>query len=125
MRRWLPSGLKLLKNNPEDPDAYFALAQTYEWSDMHDKAIATYKRADELNPESTVILTPLAKLYTDADPEKAKVLYKRLIELTDDLGYRFQKQSLLIEVYKKLGELDTAIAELRDLVGAATEEFET
>ena len=113
-----------VENNPEDPDAYFALAQTYEWSDMHDKAIAAYKRADELNPESTVILTPLAKLYTDADPEKAKVLYKRLIELTDDLGDRFQKQSLLIEVYKKLDELDTAIAELRDLVGAATEEFE-
>ena len=113
-----------VENNPKDPDAYFALAQTYEWSNMHDKAIAAYKRADELNPDSTVILTPLAKLYTDADPEKAKILYKRLIELTDDLGDRFQKQSLLIEVYKKLDELDTAIAELRDLVGAATEEFE-
>ena len=116
--------VQAVKDNPEDPDAHFALAQTYEWSDMHDKAIAAYKRADELNPDSTVILTPLAKLYADADPEKAKVLYKRLIELTDDLGDRFQKQSLLIEVYKKLGELDTAIAELRDLVGAATEEFE-
>ena len=113
-----------VKDNPEDPDAHFALAQTYEWSDMHDKAIAAYERADELNPDSTVILAPLAKLYTDADPEKAKVLYRRLIELVDEPSDRIQKQSLLIEVYKKLGELDTAIAELRDFVGAATEKFE-
>ena len=112
------------ENNPEDPDAHFALAQTYEWNDMHDKAIAAYERADELNPDSTVILTPLAKLYTDAAPEKAKALYKRLIELVDEPSDRFQKQSLLIEVYEKLDELDTAIAELRDLAGKATEKFE-
>ena len=113
-----------VENNLEDPDAHFALAQTYEWSDMHDKAIAAYERADQLNPDSTVILAPLAKLYTDADPEKAKALYKRLIELVDEPSDRIQKQSLLIEVYKKLGELDTAITELRDSAGAATEKFE-
>ena len=116
--------VQAVKDNPEDPDAHFALAQTYEWSDMHDKAIAAYKRADELNPDSTVILTPLAKLYTDADPEQAKILYKRLIELVDEPSDRLQKRWLLIEVYKKLGELDTAIAELRDVVGTATEKFE-
>ena len=113
-----------VENNPDNPDAHFALAQTYEWSDMHDKAIAAYERADELNSDSTLILTPLAKLYTDADPEKAKILYKRLIEIVDEPSDRLQKRGLLIEVYKKLGELDTAIAELRDFVGTATEEFE-
>lgn len=113
-----------VENNPEDPDAHFALAQSYEWTDMPDKAIAAYERANELNPDSTVILEPLAKLYTDASPEKAKALYKRLIELVDEPSDRLQKRWLLIEAYKKLGELDTAIAELRDFVGAATEEFE-
>ena len=113
-----------VENNPEDPDVHFALAQSYEWSDMHDKAIAAYEQADELNPDSTVILAPLAKLYTDANPEKAKVLYKRLIELVDEPSDRLQKRWLLIEVYKKLDERDTAIAELRDFVGTATEEFE-
>ena len=113
-----------VENNPEDPDAHFALAQTYEWSDMHDKAIAAYERADQLNPDSTVILAPLAKLYTDADLEKAKVLYKRLIELIDEPSDRIQKRWLLIDVYKKLGELDTAIAELRGFAGAAKEKFE-
>ena len=113
-----------VENNPEDPDALFALAQTYEWNDMHDKAIAAYERANQLNPDSTVILAPLAKLYTETAPEKAKVLYKHLIELADEPSDRFQKWWLLIEVYKKLGELDTAVAELRDFAGPATEEFE-
>ena len=113
-----------VENNPEDPDVHFALAQAYEWSDMRDKAIAAYELADELNPDSTVILTPLAKLYTDTSPEKAKVLYKRLIELADEPSNRFQMQSLLIGVYKQLDELETAIAELRDFAGTATEKFE-
>ena len=115
---------QVVKDNPEDPDAHFALAQAYELGDMHDKAIAAYERADELNPNSTVILDPLAKLYTDADPEQAKVLYKRLLELIDQPSDRVQKRQLLTGVYKKLGEPDTAIAELRDLVRTATEKFE-
>ena len=113
-----------VEDKPDDPDAHFALAQSYEWGDMRDKAIAVYERANELNPDSTVILEPLAKLYTDTAPEKAKVLYKRLVELIDDPHDRSHKRRLLVEVYKELGELDTAIAELRDLVGTATEKVE-
>ena len=113
-----------VEDKPEDPDAHFALAQSYEWTDMRDKAIAVYERANELNPDSTVILAPLAKLYAETAPEKAKVLYKRLIELIDDPRDRIQKRRLLVGVYKKLGEIDTAVAELRDLVGASTEKVE-
>ena len=113
-----------VEDNPEDPDAHFALAQTYEWSDMRDKAIAVYERANELNPDSTVILAPLAKLYADTDPDKAKSVYKHLIELIDDPHDRIQKRRQSIEVYKKLGELDTVVAELRDSAVAATEKSE-
>ena len=116
--------IQAIKDKPEDPDAHFALAQSYEWNDMQHKAIAAYERADELNPDSTVILAPLAKLYAETAPEKAKALYKRFIELADDPNDRIQKRRLLIDIYKKLGELDTAIAELRDLAGAATEKVE-
>ena len=113
-----------VEDKPDDPDAHFALAQSYEWSDMRDKAIAVYERANELNPDSPVILAPLAKLYAETAPEKAKVLYKRLIELIDDPNDRIRKQRLLIEIYKKLGELDNAVAELRELAGTATEKVE-
>ncbi len=113
-----------VEDKPDDPDAHFALAQSYEWSDMRDKAIAIYERANELNPDSPVILAPLAKLYAETTPEKAKVLYKRLIELIDDPNDRIRKRQLLIEIYKKLGEPDTAVAELRELAGTATEKVE-
>ena len=113
-----------VEDAPDDPDAHFALAQSYEWSDMRDKAIAVYERANELNPDSPVILAPLAKLYAETAPDKAKVLYKRLIELIDDPNDRIRKRRLLIEIYKKLGELDAAVAELRDLAGTATEKVE-
>ncbi len=113
-----------VENNPEDPDTHFALAQTYEWNDMIDEAIAAYERAGELKPDSTAILEPLAKLYIDAAPEKAITLYKRLIELAGEANDRTRKRRSLIEVYKKLGDLDIAIAELRDFAKAATEESE-
>lgn len=113
-----------VEDTSDDPDAHFALAQSYEWSDMRAKAIAVYERANELNPDSPVILAPLAKLYAETAPDKAKVLYKRLIELIDDPNDRIRKRHLLIEIYKKLGELDTAVAELHDLAGTATEKVE-
>ena len=120
----IPEKLQQVAENPDDPDAQLALAQAYEWGDQVDQAIAAYKRAYKLQPDSAVILEPLAKLYADVDPQKAKALYKRLIELTDMSNDRIQKRRVLIELYKKLGEFDTAIAELRDFVGTATEESE-
>ena len=120
----IPEKLQQVAENPDDPDAHLALAQAYEWSDQVDQAIAAYERADELHPDSAVILGPLAKLYADVDPQKAKVLYKRLTELTDMPNDRIQKRRVLIQLYKKLGEFDTAIAELRDFAGTTTEESE-
>jgi tetratricopeptide (TPR) repeat protein len=120
----IPEKLQQVAENPDAPDAQLALAQAYEWGDQVDQAIAAYERAYELQPNSTVILEPLAKLYADADLQKAIVLYKRLIELTDMPSDRIQKRRVLIELYKKLREFDTAIAELRDFVGTATEESE-
>ncbi len=42
--------LQLVVENPDDPDAHFALAQTYEWSDRVDEAIAQYEKISELQP---------------------------------------------------------------------------
>ncbi|RKU08721.1 hypothetical protein C6502_14200, partial [Candidatus Poribacteria bacterium] len=120
----IPEKLQQVTENPDDPDAYLVLAQTYEWGDQVDQAIAAYERADELHPNSAVILGPLAELYVDADPQKAKVLYKRLIELTDMPNDRIQRRQVLIDLYKRLGEFDAAIAELRDFAGTTTEKSE-
>ncbi len=120
----IPEKLQQVVENPNDPDTQLALAQAYEWGDQVDQAIAAYERADELHPDSAIILGPLAKLYADVDFQKAKVLYKRLIELTDMPNDRIQKRRVLVQLYKKLGEFDTAIAELRDFARTTAEESE-
>ena len=49
----IPEKLQLVAENPGDPDAHFALAQTYEWSDRVDEAIAQYEKISELQPDNS------------------------------------------------------------------------
>ena len=111
-------------DNPDDPDTHFALAQTYEWNDMPDEAIAAYERARELNPDSAVILEPLAKLYVSVDLEKAIPLYKRLIDLADTAINRIQRRRTLIDLYTRTGEYDIAIAEMLNAARSSEDEVE-
>lgn len=115
---------KTIENSPDDPDAHFALAQSYELNGMLEKAIAAYERAKALNPDSSIILDPLAKLYIDADPDKAKLLYKRLIALADSADVRREYRNVLIDLYKRHGEFDAAISELLDTVQSTEDEVE-
>ncbi len=115
---------KAVAENPDDPDAHFALGQAYELKDTPDEAIAAYERARALNPDSAVILEPLAKLYVDADPEKAKPLYKQLIKLADTPITRIQKRNALIELYQRQGDFDATIAELLETIRSAPDEWE-
>ncbi len=116
--------LKVAEANSDDPDAYYALAQTYQWNVMNDEAIAAYERAAELNPNNTVILEPLVQLYDNAVPEKAKTLYKRLIELADTPHNRLQKRRSLANLHKRFGEIDQVAALLKDAAIHAPEPFE-
>ena len=120
----IAEGAQAVAERPDDPDTHFALGQAYELKDMPDEAIAAYERARTLNPDSTVILEPLAKLYADADPEKAKPLYKQLIKLADTADARIQKRRALIDLYKRQGEFDAAIAELLETIRSTEEEME-
>ena len=99
-------------DSPNDPDTHFALAQSFEWNDMPGEAIAAYERASQLNPDSTLIMAPLAKLCLSTDPEKAKHLYRRLIELADTDRDRLHRRRALIDLHTRSGEYDAAIAEI-------------
>ena len=110
-------------DSPNDPDTHFALAQSYEWKDMPAEAIAAYERASELNPDSTVIMAPLANLYLSADPEKAKNLYRRLIELADTDRERVHRRRALIDLHTRSGEYDAAIAELLNASRSVEDEW--
>ena len=117
-------GTQAIAKAPDDPDAHFAVAQVYELKEMPNEAIAAYERARALNPESPVILERLAQLYADADPEKAKPLYKQLIKLEDTPDSRIQKRQALIKLYQQQGEFDAAISELLNAIRSTEEPIE-
>ena len=120
----LEEGTQTITENPDDPDTHMALGRAYELKDQPDEAIAAYERARGLDANNPDILEPLAKLYTNTAPEKAKPLYKQLIKLADNPNARIQNRRALIELYKRQGEFDTAITELIDTVHFATEQIE-
>ena len=47
----IPEQLQKIKENPDDLDAHFALAESYELSDKVDEAIAQYQKISELQPD--------------------------------------------------------------------------
>ena len=47
----IPEQLQKIKENPDDLDARFALAESYELSDKVDEAIAQYQKISELQPD--------------------------------------------------------------------------
>ena len=117
--------LQAVEANPNDPDAHYALAQTYEWNRMVDEAIAAYERAAALNPGSTEIMEPLAQRYAQrGDIPQAIALYKRLIALGENEGARTRNRVALVELYKPSGEIDTAMAELRETALSASAQGE-
>ena len=47
----IPEQLQKIKENPDDLDAHFALAESYELSEEVDEAIAQYQKISELQPD--------------------------------------------------------------------------
>ena len=59
----IPEQLKKIEKTPDDPDARFALAQSYESSDKVDEAIAQYQKMSELQPDNSQWHKKLGDLY--------------------------------------------------------------
>ena len=59
----IPEQLKKIEKTPDDPDARFALAQSYEFSDKVDEAIAQYQKMSELQPDNPQWYQKLGDLY--------------------------------------------------------------
>ena len=64
----IPEKLQLVAENPDDPDAHFALAQIYEWSDRIDEAIVQYEIISELQPDSARWHKAIGGLYQKQRP---------------------------------------------------------
>ncbi|MXV73602.1 tetratricopeptide repeat protein, partial [Candidatus Poribacteria bacterium] len=61
--KWIPEQLKQVRENPDDLDARFTLAQSYESNDMISEAIAEYQKISELQPDSWQWHKKLGDLY--------------------------------------------------------------
>ena len=61
--KWIPEQLKQVTENPDDFDARFTLAQSYEASAMIKEAIAQYQKIRELQPNSWRWHKKLGDLY--------------------------------------------------------------
>jgi len=61
--KWIPEQLRKVTENPDDLDARFTLAQSYEASAMIEEAIAQYQKISELQPDSWQWHKKLGELY--------------------------------------------------------------
>ena len=61
--KWIPEQLKKVTENPDDLDARFTLAQSYEASTMIEEAIAQYQKISELQPDNWQWHKKLGDLY--------------------------------------------------------------
>ena len=59
----IPEQLKKAQENPDDIDAHFALAESYELSDKVDEAIAQYQKISELQPDDAQWHKKIGDLY--------------------------------------------------------------
>ncbi len=124
----IPDQLQKIAENPDNPDAHFALAETHEFSGNIDEAIAQYEKLSELQPDNTEWykkIGTLSQKSTQMDAAarlvKAATAYEKAIEL-DPTTYQFY--SLLAGVYTKGDQLSEAEMVYRRALEASLEEHE-
>ena len=72
--------------NPDDPDAYYTLAQAYESNNKLDEAIAVYEKLGELQPNNVEWLMTLGDLYQQRC-ETMKSVEGNGLRFSDDGGF--------------------------------------
>ena len=113
--KWIPEQLKKVTENPDDLDARFTLAQSYEANAMIEEAIAQYQKISELQPGSWQWHKKLGDLYDkqsqqpretgevieSSDPEQlaqAAAAYEKALQLDPN---SYELYGLLAQIYQK------------------------
>ena len=124
----IPEQLQQVEENPNNPDVRFALAQTYEWSDSVDEAIAQYEKLAELQPDNAEWqkkIGDLTQKSRQADEAarlvKAGAAYEKAIEL-DPTSYEFYRS--LAQTHAKADRLSEAEVVYRQALDASLEEHD-
>ena len=124
----MPEQLQKIGENPDNPDAHFALAETHEFSGNIDEAIVQYEKLSELQPDNTEWYKKIGDLSQKsrqldeaARLAKAVTAYQKAIEL-DPTTYQFY--GLLVGIYRKADQLSEAEMVYRRALDASLEEHE-
>ena len=128
----IPEQLQKIKENPEDLDAHFALAESYELSDKVDEAIAQYEKISELQPDDAQWHKKIGDLYQKqrqteevvADAEQlmqAAAAYQKAIQLEPT---SYELYNLLAETHVKADQLSEAEEVYHQALEAPLEESE-
>ena len=122
----IPEQLRKVEENPGDPDARFALAQSYEWNDMITEAIDQYVKLSELQPDKAQWHKTIGDLY-QKQPEGAEPLAKaasayRIAIQIEPASYEFY--NVLARALAKGDQLSEAAAVYRQALDASLEKNE-
>ena len=124
----IPEQLQRVEENPDNPDAHFELAQTYEWSGKVDEAVAQYEKVAELQPDNAEWQKKIGDLTRKsrqgeetARLAKAGAAYEKAIELEPN-SYQFY--SSLAQTHVKADRLSEAEAVYRRALDISLEDHE-
>ena len=124
----IPEQLQKIKENPDDPDAHFALAQTYEFSDKVDEAVTQYEKISELQPDNAEWQKKIGNLSQKSRQvdeatrlAKASSAYEKAIAL-EPTSYEFY--NLLAQTHVKADRFSEAEAVYRRALEASLEKHD-
>ena len=104
------AALKRVKENPESADAHVALGWALFQKGQYNEALASYKRATDLDPKHFKAHYNLGLAYAKVEKwDRATDQFERAIEISPN---NFQPHYDLGLAYRALGKLDDALQEL-------------
>ena len=118
--------LRKVEESPDDPDARFALAQSYEWNNMLTEAIDHFRKLSALQPDEARWHKTIGDLY-QKQPEgtenlaKAAAAYRNAIEIEPG---SYELYNLLAHALAKDNQLSEAAAVYRQALDAPLEKNE-
>ena len=106
---------------PDDPEANYRLARSYEGLGDKDNAMKYYQKASQLDPSRADIMIRIAEIYKDQNKlDEALDAISKITKLVEqaDISPQIRIEAYKTEaaIYEKLGDLDSASKSLEKLV---------
>ncbi len=119
----LPAQIKKVEENPDNVDARFSLAQSYETNDKFAEAIAQYEKISELQPKNAQWHKKVGNLYEKSTHtnkqeryEKASAAYEKAISFNST---SYELYTALANIYTKQDSQSKAEAVYRQALQAS------